>query len=79
MKYRPVRLVSVSRNNLEKLSKQTICKCYRNRSMNNTSIDVSNTNIFFPFFDRKILQNKEGVADDVYFNFSTFSAVLWCF
>lgn len=47
--------------------------------MNNTSIDVSNTNIFFPFFDRKILQNKEGVADDVYFNFSTFSAVLWCF
>lgn len=33
--------------------------------MNNTSIDFSSTNNFFPTFYQKILQKKEGVADYV--------------
>lgn len=79
-KYRPVRLVSICRNNLGKLYKVTICKCYRNGNVNNTSIDLSSTNNFFSFFCvRKILQKKEDVADYVDFNFNIISAALWSF
>ena len=40
-KYRPVSLVSISRKAVWKISKQTICKHYRNRNMNNIGTDLS--------------------------------------